>query len=121
MIINSRSQTAPLPLALGQRKEATGVAPALDVRPIQSAVSPQKLPEVVAPTTFSVSAGKCCRVLAIAVLCLTFAGGAIQFFKHILGHDYLLGLFPLFNLNSEVSIPTWYGSVSLLLCSLLLT
>lgn len=120
MNINSRSQTAPQPLALGPRKEATGVAPALDVRPIPSALPPLISSEVVAPTKFSVSPEKCCQVLAIAVLCFTFAGSVIQFFKYVLAHDYLLGLFPLFNLNSEISIPAWYSSVTLLLCSLLL-
>lgn len=74
----------------------------------------------VPPTEFSVTPRQCCRVLAIAVVCLTLAGSAIQFFKYILGHDYLLGLFPLFNLNSEISIPTWFASVTLLLCSMLL-
>jgi hypothetical protein len=74
----------------------------------------------VAPTEFSVTARKCCKVLVIAVLCLTLAGSAVQFFKYILGHDYLLGLYPLFNLNSDISIPAWFASVTLLLCSILL-
>lgn len=43
-------------------------------------------------------------------LCLTF------FFNH----NYVFGLVPLFDLDEEQNIPTWYSSVSLLLSSLLL-
>lgn len=74
----------------------------------------------VSPTEFSVDPRKCRLALAIAVTFFTLAGSGVQFSRHILGHDYLLGLFPLFNLNSEISIPTWYASMTLLLCSMLL-
>lgn len=54
------------------------------------------------------------------MLGFTLAGSAVHLIKEYLGHDYLLGLSLLFNLNSELSIPAWYSSVMLLFCSLLL-
>ena len=71
-------------------------------------------------TEFSVIPRKCCQILAIAVIGFTLAGSAVQLAKQHFGHDYLLGLTRLFSLNTDPSIPAWYSSVTLLLCSLLL-
>lgn len=43
-------------------------------------------------------------------LCSTF------FFNH----NYVFGFVPLFDLDEEQNVPTWYSSIALLLCSLLL-
>jgi hypothetical protein len=82
--------------------------------------APLTLSEVVIPAEFSISPRTFCQILVIAVLCLTLAGSALQFFKYILGHDYVLGLLPLFDLGADISIPSWYASATLLLCSILL-
>ena len=74
----------------------------------------------VTTTEFSVSPKKTCRFLVITVIGFTLAGSAVQLIKYNFGHDYLLGLTPLFNLATDVSIPAWYSSVTLLLCSSLL-
>jgi hypothetical protein len=60
------------------------------------------------------------QVLVIAVLSLALIGSAVQFSTYILGHSYLLGLVPLFDLGTDSSVPTWYASITLLICSLLL-
>ena len=52
-----------------------------------------------------------------AIASLSLAG---QFFKHALGHDYLFGFVPLFDLNGERNVPAWFSSSMLLLCALLL-
>jgi hypothetical protein len=88
--------------------------------PSQADVAALNLPEAVAPLGFSISPGRLCQVLAIATVCLTVLGSAVQVFKYSLGHDYLLGLRPLFDLSSDISVPSWYASVTLLLCALLL-
>jgi hypothetical protein len=59
--------------------------------------------------------------LLLAVIFFTVAGSSVQIFRFMLGRDYLFGLYPLFNLNSDTSIPSWYSSVTLLLCAVLLT
>ncbi len=58
--------------------------------------------------------------LTLVVLCLTLASLAGQFSKYVLGHDKLLGIVRLFDLDDEGNIPTWYASASLLFCSVLL-
>jgi len=47
-------------------------------------------------------------------------GVAIQISKYLLGHTYLFGLVPLFDLGTDSSIPTWYASFTLLICTILL-
>jgi hypothetical protein len=66
------------------------------------------------------TARKCGQVLVIAVLSLTIIGSAVQFSKYLLGRSYLLGLVPIFDLGTDNTIPTWYASITLLICSLLL-
>jgi hypothetical protein len=57
----------------------------------------------------------------MAVVSLASAGAFVQYCKHVLGKDFLLGLVPLFDLGTDNSIPTWYSSITLLICSILLT
>jgi hypothetical protein len=47
-------------------------------------------------------------------------GIVVQLFKFVLGHKFVFGLVPLFSLSTDISIPSWYSSFSLLLCSILL-
>lgn len=70
--------------------------------------------------TLLFTARKVGLVLVIAVLSLTIIGSAVQFSKYMLGHGYLLGLVPLFDLGTDNSVPTWYASITLLICSILL-
>jgi len=58
--------------------------------------------------------------LLCIVGCLTLASLAGQFSNYVLGHGTLLGFVPLFHLDSERNVPTWYSSSTLLLCSILL-
>jgi hypothetical protein len=58
--------------------------------------------------------------LLIVVLLLTFASLLGQFSKHVLGHDHLRGFVPLFNVNTEGNVPTWYTSFAILVCAVLL-
>ena len=67
------------------------------------------------PTPRRVTLTLVCVVLTI--VCLSSLG---QFSKHVLGHDRLKGLVPLFYLDLESSVPTWYSSAALLLSSALL-
>lgn len=60
------------------------------------------------------------RLLFFVVLGLTLLCTAGQFCKYFLGHPFLFGLVPVFDLKLEANIPTWYSSFALLLCSLLL-
>ena len=60
------------------------------------------------------------RFTAVAVASIALLSIAGQFFKHALGHDYLLGFVPLFDLNGERNVPAWFSSSLLLTCSLLL-
>ena len=60
-------------------------------------------------------------ILGTIITCLILAnlGGLVS--THYLGHDYLFGLVPLFDLDQERNIPTLYSSIAILLCSALLT
>ena len=68
----------------------------------------------------SISPKKFTKVLAFVVLFLTLASIAGQFSKYYLGHGYLFRLVPLFHLDEEWNIPSWYSSSALLLCAILL-
>jgi hypothetical protein len=54
------------------------------------------------------------------VLGITLINLAIQTAKIFMGYDSLLGLTRLFDINNENSVPVWYSSATLLLCSFLL-
>jgi len=59
------------------------------------------------------------RLLALTVAALAAAGVALQYLKHIRGHDHVFGLVRLFDLDRESNVPTWYASAALLLAGLL--
>lgn len=64
------------------------------------------------------------RRLTTALLCvvafLIAASTLGQLSNHLLDHGNLFGLVPLFYLDNEASVPTWYSSLALLLASVLL-
>lgn len=64
--------------------------------------------------------GKTGKFLVTAVLSFTLIGIAVQLCKYTLKTDYLFGLIPLFDLSGDLSIPAWYQSATILLCSVLL-
>lgn len=68
----------------------------------------------------SISPKKTAQFLSLVVLGITIASLATQFFKIVLGHQYLLGLVDLFNVDNEANIPAWYSSCALLFCAVLL-
>jgi hypothetical protein len=60
------------------------------------------------------------RLLACIIVCLTVASILGQASKFLFGHPALFGLVRLFDVNEENNIPSWYSSISLLFCSVLL-
>lgn len=59
-------------------------------------------------------------ILTVIALGLSGAGLTVQALRYYGGFDYQLGLFGLFNLESDTSIPTWYATITLLVCSTLI-
>jgi hypothetical protein len=57
-------------------------------------------------------------VIAIALLVAASFAGTIS--RLYLGHDTLLGLIPLFNVDAEANVPTWFSTAILLFAALLL-
>ncbi len=63
------------------------------------------------------------RPAAIARVLFTWIGTLValslvgQYAKYVLGHDTLKGFVPLFYVDLESSVPTWYSSVALLLAA----
>jgi hypothetical protein len=70
--------------------------------------------------TLEIQCKKFYSILVVTVLFLILMGVVVQLCKFVLGHDYLFGLMPLFSLTTDISIPTWYSSLSLLLSAILL-
>ncbi|MEW5766923.1 MAG: hypothetical protein AB1797_04760 [bacterium] len=70
--------------------------------------------------TFTLSPGKITQVLIFVAVCLFLASLTGNFCTYYLGHDRLKGLIPLFDVDEENNIPTWYSAFILLLCSILL-
>lgn len=56
------------------------------------------------------------RVLGTIILCLLFANAVGLFFRFGTGHDQVFGLVPLFNVDVEGNIPSFF-SVCLTLCA----
>jgi hypothetical protein len=67
-----------------------------------------------------VSATRVARLLLWAVAAVTAAHLATAAVHYGLGYDRQLGLRPLFNLNGEANLPTWFSSALLLLAAGLL-
>lgn len=70
--------------------------------------------------TIPYSPQKAAKTLFSIVLCLITADIVGQVSKYFFGHERLLGFVKLFDLNRESNIPSWYSSVTLLLCAFLL-
>ena len=60
------------------------------------------------------------KLLALFVVGLVLASVVGQYIKYHLGYENFFGFVPRFDVNEEVSVPTWYSSVALLFCSMLL-
>jgi len=71
-------------------------------------------------STVNISVKKVTRFLLFIIIGLTLACIIGQFGKYYLGRESLYGLVPLFDVNGEANIPTWYSSITLLVCSFLL-
>lgn len=68
----------------------------------------------------SIEPGLIARFLSVIACCLILASLTGQFISLVLGFDHLKGLIPLFNLDLEENIPTYFSVLLLLTCSLLL-
>lgn len=66
-----------------------------------------------------VQAGPVARVLFAGSAALFLAGVLSRCSVYLWGHDHVLGLVPLFELDSEGNVPTWFQSSVLLLDALL--
>jgi hypothetical protein len=71
--------------------------------------------------TVSVKASYLVRVLTIIAVILILASIGGQISKYEFGHDYVKGLVPMFYLNEENNIPTFFTVVLMLFISLLLS
>lgn len=65
----------------------------------------------------ALSAGKVSRLLLWCILFLITAFLVTQTIRIALGHNFLMGLTPLFHLDWEANLPAWYSSVSLLVAA----
>lgn len=68
----------------------------------------------------SVSPQKSARFLGTIIGGLGIAHVLFNFLKCFLGRDWVWGFSRLFDLDNENNIPTWYSSITLLICSGLL-
>lgn len=67
-----------------------------------------------------ISPEKLTKILVIVVVCLVILSLAGQVARFYFGHSQLWGLVPLFYIDREANIPTWYSSMALLWAGLLL-
>ena len=105
------------PVGRGAVRERPGRAPVHreTVVPIAHAVD-----DLAPPAEFVVSPAAVTRTLGALVLALVGAHVVGQLSRLYAGRDSLFGLVQLFDLNLERNVPTWYATVSLLLCAVLL-
>lgn len=68
----------------------------------------------------SISLHKVYRFFCFAVLGLAIANLTVQLARFTLILDRQSAIYRLFNVNNEANIPTWYSTVALLVCVLLL-
>lgn len=71
-------------------------------------------------TTVCLSASRVYRVLTTCVACLIVLHLLGQTAKIVLGYKMLKGLVPLFDLDSEANVPSWFSSALLGACALVL-
>lgn len=69
---------------------------------------------------FIISPKRVALLLTGVIGVLLLASLAGSFSTYVLGHGNLFGIVRLFNVDKEGNIPTWYASISLLACSVLL-
>ena len=60
------------------------------------------------------------KILLILIIFLILANTAGLLSTYLFGHSNVYGLVPLFNLDKEANVPTWYSSTALFVCSILL-
>lgn len=60
------------------------------------------------------------RILGAMAILLVLASIGGQFSKFVLGHDYLKGLVPLFYMDNERNVPTYFSVLLMLFAALLL-
>jgi hypothetical protein len=60
------------------------------------------------------------RVVVAGAAVLILAGAVSKILECGLGHDYAWGYVPLFDLNTEKNVPTWFSSALLLSCAFVL-
>jgi hypothetical protein len=70
--------------------------------------------------TLTISVERVTRWLTLAVAAVVLAGIGGYISKHGFGHDRLLGLVRLFDLNGEGNVPAWFSSALLLVAAGLL-
>jgi len=70
--------------------------------------------------TITVSTRLITWMLTVAVILLTAAGVAGQFWEHGLGQDRFVEFVRLFDPDAEANVPTWFSSLLLLLAAALL-
>jgi hypothetical protein len=67
----------------------------------------------------AVDPGRLVRTLAVIAALLTLAHLALVLVRTLTGHDYIYGLFPLFDLDLERNIPSFFSGCLLMLNALL--
>jgi hypothetical protein len=71
-------------------------------------------------STVTLQPKKVTKFLLFLVIFLTIANIAGIYSTFYLGHNKVKGLVPLFNVGRESSIPTYYSSITLLICAILI-
>ncbi len=67
--------------------------------------------------TLAVSARRTGQLLNVLIGFFVLVHVAGQYSAHILGHPNVLGLIPRFNMNRDLSVPTFFAAVLLLACA----
>ena len=67
-----------------------------------------------------ISPKKLARVLTLVVIGLVLCHVTTNLIAYTTGHDFQFGFRPKFDLNYEANLPTWYSSLTLLFCAVLL-
>lgn len=74
----------------------------------------------VSPTLIKLNATNISLKFSFALLVILTMHSAGQFIRLAYGFDYALGFVPLFYMYEEHNIPTWFSSITLFACSVLL-
>lgn len=72
------------------------------------------------PAELVLSGTSILRALIAGVAVLFAAAVVMECLRFYLGYDHVLGLFRVFNMDTENNIPTWFSSIGLLACSVAL-